>query len=183
MYCTRECQVAHWSVHKPLCGGGRKKDKDLSWVDFYRNGHDGSCHLGTLELVTWDFVDADGTELGWGGCFREESADLKAKFEGAMKSNPKKLLKHFDEAYRWTCCGMSVGEGVYGCDHHGDLKNPVPCKCDYCRSGRPVPDRIYLKQTTHKVGLTLRRGPDPRSFSYAGKMNYDLGKSLGFIED
>lgn len=119
--------------------------------------------MGQLELVTWEFVDEDGAELGLGGCYKEESDELKAKFEGEMGGSKKKLLKHFDTAFRWTCCGLSVGEGMHGCDHHGDLANPQPCTCDYCRGGEPVPDKIFNEKTTHKVGLQLRQGPDPRS--------------------
>ena len=140
----------------------------------------------TWEILTLSlgiFVAEDGEEFGWGGCVREESAELKAKFEGEMQSNPKKLLKYFDTSFRWSCCGMCVGEGLHGCDHHGDLNNPNPCACDYCRSGRPLPAKIFNKKTTHKFGLTLRRGPDPRSVSEAGRLNYEMGKRLGFISD
>jgi len=133
--------------------------------------------MGNLELVTWEFGG-----LGWGGCVREESAELQARFEGEMQSNPRRLLEHFDDAFRWTCCGLSYAEGLLGCDHHGDLSNPTPCKCDYCRSGVPVPDEVFNEITTHNVGLSLRQGPDPRSLSVAGRMSFVLGQGMGFNE-
>ena len=41
-----------------------------------RKCDDGSLHEGKLELITWTTQD-----MGWGGCFAEESDDLKVKFE------------------------------------------------------------------------------------------------------
>lgn len=179
LYCSKACQLNHWPLHKQHCTRGNGNSKiSTCWEDSYRRCEDGSNHMGKLELVTWDFED-----LGWGGTEKEETAELREKFEVEMNGSKKKLLKYYDSAFRWTCCGQSVSEGVGGCDHHGDLNNPMPCACDFCRSGRPLPDRIFNKKTTHKVGLTLRRGPDPRSLSNAGILNYMLGKSLGFIED
>lgn len=33
------------------------------------------------------------------------------------------------------------------------------------RMGSPLPERIYREQSASRMGLTLRRGPDPRSFN------------------
>lgn len=35
-------------------------------MDAYRKCEMGGAHQGKLELVTWDSVDSDGEELGWG---------------------------------------------------------------------------------------------------------------------
>lgn len=165
VYCCTGCQKAHWSVHKNVCPsriGAKKPNENAAWEDPYRKASDGSYHMGKLELVTWEFEDEDGDKLGWGGCLINESEELKAQYEGEMNFSKKKLIKKWENAFRWTCCGMSGSEGIHGCDHHGDLSNPRPCTCDYCRSGRGLPDEL-MKVSTHRHGLTsLRRGPDPR---------------------
>ena len=73
-----------------------------------------------------------------------------------MNSDPEKLFLYWDMSHRWTCCGMSAGQGINGCDHHGDLSND-PCTCDFCKSGQPLPLQVYEKKTQHNKGLTLRR--------------------------
>ncbi len=94
LYCSKECQIPNWPVHKLQCpsvigtgtgigtGAGAASDSksassSSSWEDPYRKGKDGSNHMETLELVTWDFED-----MGWGGTYKNESEDLKSKFEG-----------------------------------------------------------------------------------------------------
>ena len=65
--------------------------------DKFRLCEDGTLHFGKLELITWDGVDDILEEqLGWGGCLKEESEDLKAKFEGEFGGNELKLAKHWD---------------------------------------------------------------------------------------
>ena len=98
-----------------------------------------------------------------GAAVEEEVDDMKQKFEVEFGGSLEKLADYWPGAFRWRCCGMSVGEGEeghWGCDHHGDLACP-PCKCDFCRGGKPVPASIHNERATH--GLQLRRGPDPRS--------------------
>jgi hypothetical protein len=34
----------------------------------------------------------------------------------------------------------------------------------FCRMGKPLPDTIYNEKSSSRHGLTLRRGPDPRSY-------------------
>lgn len=98
----------------------------------------------------------------------------------ANKKALKKFLKYWDNGFRWTCCGMSAGEGVHGCDHHGSPENSHPCGCDFCRGGVPLPEKIY-KQNCRKQsakGLKLNRGPDPRSLSSAGKINLEMRRAV-----
>ena len=71
---------------------------------------------------------------------------------------------------------LPVGTGMYA------------CTCDYCRSvhippssvysqgiltvtprgGKALPDKIYNKQSAARMGLSLPRGPDPRSRTSMG---------------
>lgn len=102
----------------------------------------------------------------------EEVDEMKEKFEGEFGRSHAKLADYWPNAFRWTCCGMRLDEGNWGCDHHGDPRSPVPCKCDFCRAGKPVPERIHKKRAEN--GLQLRRGPDLRSGSAAGSMNFAL---------
>ncbi|KZT67272.1 hypothetical protein DAEQUDRAFT_746213 [Daedalea quercina L-15889] len=138
LYCGKECQETDWPDHRELC-----TDSDR-WYDKYRGCRDGSMHEGKLELVTWEWTDPDdGTRMGWGHTCIEEAEDLKRKFE----------------AFRWTCCGTGADMN-FGCDHHGS--GSKPCTCDFCRMGKLLPDDMYNEQNGHRMGLRLRRGPDPR---------------------
>lgn len=177
-YCGESCQRQDWKKHKQVCASkvGPFPAVD-SWVDHYRLGADYSVHRGNLELVTWEHKD-----FGWGGAYKCEVDDLKKKFEEEFDGDLELLLNHWDNAFRWTCCGLDAAEGVNGCDHHGDMNNE-PCKCDFCRGGRPIPDKLYNKKTQHKKGLTLRKGPDPRSCSPAGLRNWRMRQVFGFTDD
>lgn len=178
-YCSRECQVADWPSLKKNCPRGQKKQTTSTYfADKYRKTKSGDYHNGDLELVTWDFIDDDGVEYGWGAVEKNESSELKSKFEIEFNGNRHKLIKLHDSAFRWTCCGLSAGEGLYGCDHHGDLEVQM-CGCDFCLSGRPLPDAIYNSRSQHKVGLSLRRGPDPRSKSPMGELNFAMRTVFG----
>ena len=68
--------------------------------------------------------------MGWGACVQEEAEDLKAKFEGEMGGDEKRLYEYWPQAFRWTCCGTSA-DMKWGCDHHGGGKKP--CTCDFCQ--------------------------------------------------
>ena len=69
-------------------------------------------------------------ELGWGGCFADESDDLKRKFEVEFGGDEARFYKHWPQGFRWTCCGTDAGM-KWGCDHHGT--GSKPCSCDFCR--------------------------------------------------
>ncbi|KAI0314127.1 hypothetical protein OF83DRAFT_1138190 [Amylostereum chailletii] len=155
-YCGKSCQTAHWPTHKQECKRLRSKG---AWYDRHRKCKDGSLHEGALELITWD-CPKEGT--GWGRCFLDEADDLKRKFEGKFGGSEEKFFAYWPQGFRWTCCGMG-GDMRWGCDHHGTGKKP--CTCDFCRMGKPLPDRIYYEQSPERMGLTLPRGPDPRSGS------------------
>jgi hypothetical protein len=117
-----ECQSSDWPTHKHTC-------RDTPWYTKYRKCDDGSLHEGKLELITWN-SNSDGDKMGWGNVLLEESADMKAKFEGEFKGDPRKLYRDWPQAFRWTCCGMDAGM-KFGCDHHGE--GSKPCSCDFCR--------------------------------------------------
>ncbi|KDR72151.1 hypothetical protein GALMADRAFT_126628 [Galerina marginata CBS 339.88] len=151
-YCGRECQNSDWRAHKAICG------KTVQWYDEFRKCQDGSIHEGRLELITWP-NKKDGT--GWGGCFAEESDDLRRKFEDEFNGDEAKFHAYWPQGFRWTCCGTDAGMD-WGCDHHGTGSRA--CTCDFCRSGRPLPNSIFNEKNASRHGLTLLRGPDPRSF-------------------
>ncbi|KAJ1428233.1 hypothetical protein B484DRAFT_396925 [Ochromonadaceae sp. CCMP2298] len=185
LYCSVPCQKSHWKVHKEVCPSRVSHPAPESWVDAYRSTCDGmnrvtGRHMGDLELVTWDFVELDGTALGWGAFMKEEEADNLKMFHTKFGGDVQKFLKKgkCHNSFRWTCCGMSAAQGVNGCDHHGDLAN-LPCTCDFCGAGRPLPQCVYAKQSTHNRGLTLRRGPDARSRSAAGEANFAMREAAG----
>lgn len=135
-----------------------------------------SSHHGTLELITWEGRDSDGEDgIGWGACYEDEAADLKKTFETKFAGNLRDFYVDRPQAFRWTCCGLDGSEGVYGCDHHGDAKAALPCKCDYCRGGKPVPSKMYAQRvgSQQAKGLAIRQGPDPRlSFSVGMMPNW-----------
>jgi len=134
--------------------------------------------------MTWP---SRGEGLGWGGCFAEESDDLKWKFEVDYGGDEAQFHKHWLQGFRWTCCGTEGGM-KRGCDHHGTGSRP--CTCDYCRCicifrssfsviwaefnmmaalilsrmGKPLQDSIFKERSQTRHDLTLSHGPDRRSF-------------------
>ena len=94
----------------------------LTMLPILRTTGGQELHKGKLELVEWgmrggpDMLDEYGDEqeaLGWGGCFVEESDELKAKFEESHgERTPQNLAAfhdgHHDGCFRWTCCGNEV---------------------------------------------------------------------------
>ncbi|KAF5337594.1 hypothetical protein D9758_014937 [Tetrapyrgos nigripes] len=143
------------------------------------------CHSGTTNTAT---VRTEITTMGssssshekanrkeniWAGgnVFKEEADELKRKFEQEFSGDEEKFYKYRRQAFRWTCCGLDA-DLDYGCDHHGT--GSAPCSCDFCKSGEPLPDYIWNGESISRKGLTLSRGPDPRSFigfSFNADMN------------
>ncbi|KAF9475465.1 hypothetical protein BDN70DRAFT_840879 [Pholiota conissans] len=178
-YCGRDCQVSDWPTHKRTCGAVAPRSTNAPrtpmWYDKYRKCRDGSFHEGDLELITWSCVESEsGIEMGWGNCDIEESADLKEKFENEYKGDQQKLFRYWPRAFRWTCCGMDAE--LRCCDHHGS--GSKPCTCDFCRMGKPLPDSIYNEKNSSRLGLKLRRGPDPRSFKPSRARKAEAMRSL-----
>ncbi|KJA21915.1 hypothetical protein HYPSUDRAFT_675475 [Hypholoma sublateritium FD-334 SS-4] len=146
------------------------------WYSKRRICRDGSLHEGKLELITW-VSEEEGT--GWGHVLIEESDDMRKKFEEEFGRDEAKLHKHWPQAFRWTCCGTDAGMN-WGCDHHGT--GSKACTCDFCKMGKPLPDSIYNELCASRHGLTLRRGPDPRSFNGAGAAMALAGRSMLGLE-
>ncbi|KUJ23195.1 uncharacterized protein LY89DRAFT_679990 [Mollisia scopiformis] len=120
-----------------------------------RKCQDGGEHRGNLEIVTWDSVSELGEPMGWGACLKEESEDLKQKFEVEMKGDFKNFYDYWPQGYRWTCCGLPGGY-EWGCDSHF----PGECKCDNCRYGYKLPKGFLEERnkSAHAKGLTLGEG-------------------------
>ncbi|KZV82941.1 hypothetical protein EXIGLDRAFT_843339 [Exidia glandulosa HHB12029] len=168
LYCDAACQKKHWSTHKVFC-----LPAPGHWSEKYRECQDGSMHQGRLELITWEGVvtDYDGevTRTGWASAELEDVDELKQIFETHFHSDEEQFYLYRRFAFRWNCCGVK-GNRVAGCDHHS-ARFPVPCTCDFCVMGRPVPDDLEAENAAeHSVarhGLTIPRTPDPRSFNRA----------------
>ncbi|KIM38938.1 hypothetical protein M413DRAFT_447589 [Hebeloma cylindrosporum] len=167
-YCGRECQKGDWETHKGSC----RAKISLVWYDRYRKCKDGTRHEGKLELMTWPSPEED---LGWGGCFADESDDLKHKFEVEFGGDEARFYKHWPQGFRWTCCGTDAGM-KWGCDHHGT--GSKPCTCDFCRMGKALPDSIYKERCQTRHGLQLSRGPDPRSYHPQIAQVSAMGRSM-----
>lgn len=186
-YCGRACQKLDWKKngHRIVCFGPAFEHEPIyaegEWVEEARAmTEDHSVHLGKLQLITWDCVDEeDGLALGWGGVVVEEVESLKHKFEVCLGGSLEKLFEYNDTSFRWTCCGFDASTGTHGCDHHGDPKAVRPCGCDFCSAGRPVPGSIFNRVKQEKMGLALRKGPDPRGRTMAGELNMIMRNVLG----
>ncbi|KAJ7497606.1 hypothetical protein FB451DRAFT_1018170 [Mycena latifolia] len=169
-YCGTTCQAADWKSHKKACAATPK------WYDKHRMCRDGYKHEGRLELVIWD-CELQGT--GWGACAVEDSEDLKRIFETEFGGDEEKLFAYWPKGFRWTCCGTHA-RMAHGCDHHGT--GTCPCTCDFCRMGKPLPSGIFNEQTPFRHGLTLRRGPDPRSYNPVYAIQAAVGRTMFGLE-
>jgi hypothetical protein len=116
------CQHADWPTHKKAC-----KKSSAVWYDKHRKCRDGNKHEGRLELIIWS---CPKEATGWGHCCKEESDDLRRKFEVEFGGDEEKFHEYWPQGFRWTCCGTDAGM-EYGCDHHGS--GSKPCTCDFCR--------------------------------------------------
>jgi hypothetical protein len=122
VYCSRACQKADWeNSHKGKCkkvppeviAAQARSWDGHDWCQDWRKCVDGGLHSGDLELITWDGVDSDGKrELGFGGCPREMSADVKRLFEVKLGGDRLKFLEKSDTSFRWTCCGFTASQGT-----------------------------------------------------------------------
>ncbi|KAJ6625844.1 hypothetical protein B0H10DRAFT_2174053 [Mycena sp. CBHHK59/15] len=169
-YCGRACQISDWKSHKKSCS------ETPQWYDKHRMCRDGNSHEGRLELVTWP---CPGEETGWGACWEDEAQDMKKLFETEFEGDEERFFKYWPRGFRWTCCGTHA-RMAFGCDHHGT--GSQPCTCDFCRMGKPLPDSIYNEKTPFRHGLTLRRGPDPRSFNRGLAIAAATGRTMFGLE-
>ncbi|KAG2445471.1 hypothetical protein HXX76_000088 [Chlamydomonas incerta] len=149
--------------------------KPKVWYDKHRKCEDGSEHEGELELITWNGKSDDGQQLGWGAVMMEEAEDHKRSFETKYGGDQERFYEWWPQGFRWTCCGCT-GDMPWGCDHHG--KGSKPCKCDFCVMGKPLPANISPITSQQRVGLTLSRGPDPRSHNPAQAAISEVMRSL-----
>ncbi|KAF7361604.1 hypothetical protein MVEN_00503600 [Mycena venus] len=150
----RECQSSDWNSHKRACAAAPK------WYDKHRRCRDGTSHEGRLELITWDFPQ-DG--MGWGNCAAEDSEDMKKKFETEFGGDEENLFKYWPQAFRWTCCGRLLdvlGCAVLTCFFFLIVDPVLAITAGW---GEPLPASIFNEKTASRHGLTLSRGPDPRS--------------------
>lgn len=44
--------------------------------------------------------------------------------------------------------------------------------------GKPLPDKIYNPNKAPRRGLTLSRGPDPRSYDFAQAALAEIGRTI-----
>ncbi|KAI1098485.1 hypothetical protein F4804DRAFT_123169 [Jackrogersella minutella] len=164
LYCGTDCQKRDWwDSHKDVCRARTALAEGKKWYDPFRKCKDRTWHFGDLELITWGGVMSEyGEELGWGNCCASEADDLRRKYEEKFGSDDIRMYAYRPHGFRWTCCG-TAGDQRFGCDHHGT--GPTPCQCDFCHMGKPLPGSIYNRDTLERRGLSLPRGPDPRSFN------------------
>ncbi|KAL0960541.1 hypothetical protein HGRIS_005579 [Hohenbuehelia grisea] len=127
--------------------------------------------------MTWG-DPKEGT--GWACVFLEEVDDLKRTFNEEYDGDEAKFFEYWPQGFRWTCCGMT-GDMSYGCDHHGRGKKP--CTCDFCKMGKPLPDRIYFEQCASRKGLDLARGPDPRSSNFILGTIAEIGRAITGLDN
>ncbi|KAJ7091103.1 hypothetical protein C8R44DRAFT_647631 [Mycena epipterygia] len=169
-YCGRACQRSDWKMHRKACAATPK------WYDKHRMCRDGNNHEGRLELVTWESAEH---QTGWGACELDQADEMKRYFETELGGDEEKLFKYWPVGFRWTCCGTHARK-AHGCDHHGT--GTRPCTCDFCRMGKPLPPGIWNEKTPHRDGLTLRRGPDPRSYNPLYAIEAAVGRTILGLE-
>ncbi|PNW79834.1 hypothetical protein CHLRE_08g368550v5 [Chlamydomonas reinhardtii] len=145
------------------------------WYDKHRKCEDGSEHEGDLELITWNGKTDDGEKMGWGAVVIEEAEDHKRSFYNEYGGDQERFFEWWPQGFRWTCCGCT-GDMPWGCDHHGT--GSKPCKCDFCVMGKSLPPHISPLTSQQRKGLTLSRGPDPRSHNPAQAAISEVMRSL-----
>lgn len=158
---------------------------EAAWYDGWRRCKDNSRHFGRLELITWDGTseNGNGEPLGFAGVLASESAEMRNRFVGKCKGEESSFVNEWENGFRWTCCGVDIGTGRHGCgDHHGDSRAEHACGCDFCRAGHPLSDelwRVKLRgQPANGLEESLRRGPDARSLSQAGLLNWQMRETF-----
>lgn len=179
-YCCRDHQKADWKFHKTWCYAVETNSPPNWWEKECKcrkcgktHARKRSCyfkncptppenHYGVPELIIWPGND-DGIPTGWGNIQKDKSAALKKRFEEELGCDEEKLAKIRPQAFRWTCCGMTL-DVPYQCDHHGS--GPRPCTCDFCSGGMAIPHSMRKKKVGN-YGLKVSWGPDPRSYDPA----------------
>ena len=69
-----------------------------------------------------------------------------------------------------------ISAGAFGRNPVGSLSARIDF--DLCRMGRPLPDSIYHKTDIFRMGLSLPRGPDPRSYNSDLATLAETGRSM-----
>ena len=155
-----------------------RRAMEPGWWDQHRRGEDGSVHFGKLELMTWRCMEEGyDEELGFAGFVASEEEETRRNFQEKFGGDEAKYFAYKPDGFHWTCCGVDASTGEYGCDHHGDPRAPGPCRCDFCRAGRPLDDgawrRKLASQAARGLEATLCRGRAGEA-TMGGEMNWAM---------
>lgn len=98
------------------------------------------------DCITCPYMD---TSLAGVECLLKRQTNTRlVEYEGCEE----RFAEYWENAFRWTCCGGSLGEGTNGCNTAS-----FPCSCNFCRGA--LPERLR-KHTQASYGLCLQCGPD-----------------------